>query len=433
MQPPQVTSRLVVWWILVLTLCLAPLGRVPASNAAVGASAAPQTSGDQLTFAPDPLDFRKVVVGRSRTLVVTMTNRGSTSVTVSDVRMSAEGFSVTNLNLPLVLPVRGRAQFNVTFTPTSTGGASGNLAIRSDASNDTARLRMVGTGVVAWSLKANPPSLQFGNVSVGSRVMLPVALTNNGKSSVTVSQQSMTGSDFRFGGLRLPLTLGSGQSYTFNLSFAPQTGGPAVGAMRISSPLNPDLTISLAGTGTTAAQLAVTPLTVSFGNVTIETHASQTATLTATGSSVTVSSARTTNSVFQMSGLSLPVTLAAGDSLSFSLLFAPQTTGDTAATISFVSNATDSPTLATVSGTGTLPHTVTLSWNPSTSAVAGYEIYRSSNPHGPYVQVNARLNRSTSYSDGTVVSGQTYYYATTAVAPGGIQSGFSNRVKVVVP
>jgi len=37
------------------------------------------------------------------------------------------------------------------------------------------------------------------------------------------------------------------------------------------------------------------------------------------------------------------------------------------------------------------------------------------------------------YSDSTVQSGQTYYYATTAVDSSGAESGYSNKVQVSVP
>jgi len=38
-----------------------------------------------------------------------------------------------------------------------------------------------------------------------------------------------------------------------------------------------------------------------------------------------------------------------------------------------------------------------------------------------------------SYTDSTVQSGQTYYYATTAVDSSGVESTYSNQVQVAVP
>jgi fibronectin type 3 domain-containing protein len=49
------------------------------------------------------------------------------------------------------------------------------------------------------------------------------------------------------------------------------------------------------------------------------------------------------------------------------------------------------------------------------------------------VRINSALNPSMNYNDSTVQSGQTYYYATTAVDSSGAESTYSNRVQVVIP
>jgi hypothetical protein len=56
---------------------------------------------------------------------------------------------------------------------------------------------------------------------------------------------------------------------------------------------------------------------------------------------------------------------------------------------------------------------VTLTWGASTDAnggaVAGYNVYRSTTPNGPYTKVNTAPIDNTRYADSTVQSG-TYYY-----------------------
>jgi fibronectin type 3 domain-containing protein len=75
-----------------------------------------------------------------------------------------------------------------------------------------------------------------------------------------------------------------------------------------------------------------------------------------------------------------------------------------------------------------------LSWNASTStSITGYNVYRGALSGGPYSKINFALATSMSYSDSTVQSGQTYYYATTAVDTAGVESSYSNEVQVVVP
>jgi len=65
--------------------------------------------------------------------------------------------------------------------------------------------------------------------------------------------------------------------------------------------------------------------------------------------------------------------------------------------------------------------------------VVGYNIYRSTSLNGSYNRLNSSLDTVTSYTDATIASGATYYYATTAVNSAGEESGYSNRVQVVVP
>jgi len=76
-------------------------------------------------------------------------------------------------------------------------------------------------------------------------------------------------------------------------------------------------------------------------------------------------------------------------------------------------------------------HSVQLSWKASTSAVAGYNVYRR-DASGP-VKINSKPVAGTSYVDSLVQPGQTYYYVTKAVSPAGTESGPSNEVQAVVP
>ena len=93
----------------------------------------------------------------------------------------------------------------------------------------------------------------------------------------------------------------------------------------------------------------------------------------------------------------------------------------------------NSSATASVTITAPVAHDVNLSWAPSSSAVAGYNIYRGAQPSGPFAKINSSLETATVYTDGSVVSGQIYYYATTAVDSSGAESGYSNVAQAVVP
>ena len=73
-----------------------------------------------------------------------------------------------------------------------------------------------------------------------------------------------------------------------------------------------------------------------------------------------------------------------------------------------------------------------VAWNPSSSSVVGYNVYRGTNTGGPYSQVNT-MNASTIYTDNSVQAGQTYFYVTTAVDGTGKESPYSNQTQAAVP
>ncbi len=78
-------------------------------------------------------------------------------------------------------------------------------------------------------------------------------------------------------------------------------------------------------------------------------------------------------------------------------------------------------------------HSVALAWDPSTSAVVGYNVYRGAQMGGPYTKLNGSLILGTVYTDSTVQAGQTYFYVATAVDPNGVESEFSNEIPVTIP
>ena len=185
-----------------------------------------------------------------------------------------------------------------------------------------------------------------------------------------------------------------------------------------------------------AGQLAVTPSTMNFGNVAVGKDSVQTGTLTAGSSDITVTSAAWNGQGYSLSGITFPVTVPASQSVQFTVTFAPQTAGSTPGSLAFDSNAINSPTTETMSGDGTQQqsqHSVALSWDPSTSLVIGYNVYRGTVSGGPYTRLNSSVDASTVYTDSSVQSGLTYYYVTTAVDSNNVESAYSNQATSVIP
>jgi hypothetical protein len=141
-----------------------------------------------------------------------------------------------------------------------------------------------------------------------------------------------------------------------------------------------------------------------------------------------------TGTGFNMQGLSLPLTLAAGEISTVDVTFSPSALGAVTGSISFTSTATNSPTTESLSGQGV--HAVELGLLPSsTDGVIGYNIYRGNAATGPFgTKLNAEPIATLTYTDYTVQGGQTYFYVATAVAWDGVtESPYSNVVSATVP
>ena len=392
----------------------------------------------QLTSTPASLGFSSVTTDTSASLTETLTNSGGTSVTISAAGTTGSGFSLSGLTLPTTLTAGQSVSFSSKFSPTAGGAVTGNLAITSNAANSTLNVPLTGTGITPGQLTSTPASLGFGSVATGSSASLTETLTNSGGSALTISQITPSGTGFGFSGITLPVTLGAAQSATFTVSFAPQSVGNTTGGLLIASNAsNPTLSVGLtgAGTGTTAGQLTVVPSSINFGSITIGTTQNQAGTLTATSAPVTVSSLGVSLAQFSVSGISFPITIAAGSSVSFQVTFTPQVSGSSSANATFTSNASNSPAVESLTGSGTTPqHSVSLGWNTSTSSgVAGYNIYRATVSTGPFTRINSALDATPYDTDSTVTAGQTYYYAVTAVSTTGSESGYSSQVQVTIP
>ena len=417
-------------------LAIVNTGSVATVNIALSGGA--QTAG-VITPSPSSLNFGSVQVGNNQALPMTLTNSGGTTVTVTQVNPTGAGFSVSGLSLPLMLTAGQSQSFTVTFTPSSAGSSNGNLAIVSNASNSTVNVALSGNGLAAGALTPSPSSLSFGNVQVGNHLQLQETLTNSGGVNVNISQATVSGTGFTMRGLNPPLMLTPGQHYTFAVTLAPPSTGNFSGNVAIvSDASNPNLSIPLSGTGIPVpqGQLSVSPTTLAFGNVIVGTNGQLNGTLSATGQTVIVSSDNVIGSAFAVTGLSFPVTIPAGQHVQFTVTFTPSGTGAASGSVSFASNASNSPTVEDFTGTGTPPpqHSVNLSWTASTSTnIIGYNVYRGVKSGGPYSKINSVLDASTLYTDSTVADGTTYYYVTTSVDSSNVESGYSNQTTAVIP
>jgi hypothetical protein len=239
--------------------------------------------------------------------------------------------------------------------------------------------------------------------------------------------------------LALPIILAAGQSSSFNVQFAPTAASSAAGTITvISNAPNSQAIIPLSGTGIAATQtLSLSTTNIGFGSVMTGSSATQPVTVTNTGNaSVSISRIAASGTGFSLSGASTPVTLSAGQSTGFNVTFSPTGSGTDAGSVTVTSTANGSPNKITLSGAGMLAsssHSVSLNWGASSSAISGYNVYRSTSNGSGYSKLNSGLVTGLSSIDSTAQAGTTYYYVVTAVNANGQESGDSNQATAVVP
>jgi phospholipase C len=103
-------------------------------------------------------------------------------------------------------------------------------------------------------------------------------------------------------------------------------------------------------------------------------------------------------------------------------------------TITQAQPPTSDCTLAHVAGPPqSQQHRVVLAWIANSSPVAAYSVYRSDTPGGPYTLVSSVPDSIASYTDASVLSGQTYYYVVTSVDSRGYESPYSSEAAATIP
>src|ERR1700689_2533829 len=108
--------------------------------------------------------------------------------------------------------------------------------------------------------------------------------------------------------------------------------------------------------------LTALPASVTFGNVQVGTSQSLSDTLSNTGgSSLTITQATVTGAGFTTTGLSLPLTLSAGQNVTFTVVFSPQAAGSVSGSLALTNSASSTPLSVALTGTAVTAGAMTAS------------------------------------------------------------------------
>ena len=151
------------------------------------------------------------------------------------------------------------SSYSTPATTTADNGAQFSVMVTNSVGNITSNAASLTVNAATLLLSANPGSLNFANVNVGSSKVLPVTISNSGNSSVSIGSVSLSGPGFSASGVSSGQTLNPGQSATLNVTFAPAGAGSATGSVTVASnATNSPASVSLSGSGVQPVQHSAT-------------------------------------------------------------------------------------------------------------------------------------------------------------------------------
>jgi predicted extracellular nuclease len=218
-----------------------------------------------VTLSPTTLAFGSQLVGTSATKTVTLTNSGTTVLTITSVAASGAGYAQTN-TCGTSVAVNGSCVITVTFLPATSATVTGSVSVASNAGASATVLSLSGTGI-APIVSLSATTLAFGTQLITTSATKAVTLTNTGSATLTFTTFATTGVAY-YQTNTCGSSLSAGQSCIINAGFTPGSAGALTGAISIVSNAasSPD-TIALTGTGGDFSLSAVSPTaTVVDGN-----------------------------------------------------------------------------------------------------------------------------------------------------------------------
>lgn len=216
-----------------------------------------------MTFSESPIAFGTVEVGQEVSKNITISNTGNADLEITNVNIvggsTSSSFSVVGGTSSLVRTIASGSTytFEVKFSPSSYGFASGSIRLFNNSNNDDVFLGMNGTGTVPAqpAIAFSETGLDFGDVTVGnSGNDLTFEVQNNGQGNLEVGNISVSGAnaaDFTFVNVSAPQSIAPNSSYVVTVRFTPQSEGQKYATILVESndPTKPRYAIVITGKG----------------------------------------------------------------------------------------------------------------------------------------------------------------------------------------
>ncbi len=306
----------------------------------------------QLDITPASIDFGTLPVGGVSEWHFISIGNGTVNqpVTLNSITISGE-FAIAQNPCPSELPPFFGCALQITFNPASAGPKTGNVMIDASDLPTPHLVPLSGVGVDSAFPTFSPPSLVFGNQTVGTTsAPQNLALTNTGNMALNIVSITTTGPFARTH--NCPGTLQPAQSCSISVTFTPNSSALNVGSLVLqSNAAGSPHTAMLSGTGL-GGSVFVSPVGLDFGNLTVGTTSTQQAvSFTNVGNASLGINGITVSGDFAQTH-SCPSTLIPGGVCTIQVTFTPTATELRNGTLSFASTAPGSPTNVPLQGHG---------------------------------------------------------------------------------
>jgi len=315
-----------------------------------------------VTLTPASASFGTQAVGTaSATQSFNVQNTGGSSLTITSIAVSAP-FVRTGNSCGSTLAANTGCAVTLDFTPKQAGAATGILTVTDSVGVQSAALS--GTGVLGPTDVLSTTSLTLAPTVVGQvSPPLTVTLTNNGGLPLTSIGTSVSDT-LSNGDFSVVSDCGSqlapNSSCGITVEFSPTIATTEQGTLLISDALRAQ-GVHLQGTGLKPPTIAVAPVTIAFGGEQVLVpSAARTLTISNKGGSPLLNPGFTLLGVgaasFSLGATTCGVSVAAGSSCSVGVIFAPQATGATSATLEVTTSSPGVvPGQVALTGTGLSP------------------------------------------------------------------------------
>ena len=303
------------------------------------------------------LAFGNLTILSSKTQNMIIENNGTADLVISEIDISGAGFSLVSQELTITISPDSTYELSVQFLPTVVGPHSGTVTLSHNAGSPiNVQLSGTGTPLPAPSILVNETTLEFGNVVLNTSGNQNITVQNRGTADLLISEINIMGTGFTSKN-EIPVTITAGGNGTITIQFLPTRPVSHLGILTLihnDADVDP-IEISLKGSGTAQAAPAISlsANTLDFGDVGLNTSSTKDITIQNTGSAdLVISQASVTGTGFSLSGVTTPITIAAGGNRTIVVQFLPTTEGDRSGTLSLTHNATGSPSTVTIRGNG---------------------------------------------------------------------------------